>query len=249
MKRLALSFLLVFSSNIVFSCSKDLPETTLQSNNEAKILSNSSGKKFNLTQRKKAILAKTNNNEKLAVKDLPPNFIFVPLSRQASDYTCGVGVTQSMMMYYGDEYMEGELAKELKADPNEGTAYSNISKFVKENGYSVNITKNMTLDELKKSIDNKKPVIVLLQAWSEKPTDYSKDWEDGHYSIAIGYDQKRIYFMDPSTLGNYTFIPTQQFLDRWHDTDTNEKLYNFGMVIEKKSPKKIYNRNDILKMD
>ena len=64
------------------------------------------------------------------------------------------------------------------------------------------------------------------------------DWEDGHYVVAIGYDNKNIYLMDPSTLGNYTFIPIPEFLDRWHDQDpyTSEFLIHFGMVIDKGQP-------------
>ena len=107
--------------------------------------------------------------------------------------------------------------------------------------------KNMTLEQLKKNIDAKKPVIVLIQAWTEKPVDYSKDWEDGHYAVAIGYDDKKVYFMDPSTLGNYTYVPVQQFQDRWHDTDGSEKLTHFGMVVEKTSSK--YKPDDILMME
>ncbi len=56
-------------------------------------------------------------------------------------------------------------------------------------------------------------------------------WNEGvrlvgpnHYAVAIGYDEKHIYFMDPSTLGHYTFIPIAEFLDRWHDMDGQVKL-------------------------
>ncbi|MFN8673134.1 MAG: C39 family peptidase [Candidatus Sericytochromatia bacterium] len=230
----------------VLSCNKQ-NETDISVNNTTNIQSNKSIKNFNISQRKKFLAKNTNKPPKLSVKDLPANFMFLPLARQSTDYTCGVGSLQSIMMYYGDEYMEGELAKSLKSDPNEGTAYANIKKFSEENGYSVKIYKDMKIEDLKKLIDNKKPVLVLLQAWSEKPTDYSKDWEDGHYSIAIGYDDKRFYFMDPSSLGYYTYIPTKDFLDRWHDTDTNEKLNHFGMVIEKGTPK--YNHNNLIMME
>lgn len=228
---------------ITASCENNPSETanntvTTQSVNNQKIVT-----KFNVSDRKVINTTKV-VKEKLTVKDLPKNFIFVPLTRQATDYTCGVGVTQSMLMYYGDEYMEGELAQELKADPNEGTSYHNISNFAKANGYKVNIMKNMTIEQLKTTVDAKKPVIVLLQAWSEKPVDYANDWEDGHYSIVIGYDANKIYLMDPSTLGNYTYIPTKEFMDRWHDVDINEKLYNFGMTLEKSKPK--YNQSEVL---
>jgi len=55
----------------------------------------------------------------------------------------------------------------------------------------------MTLDNLKARINNKLPVIVLLQARPGKPVDYADDGDDGYYLIAIGYDERRIFFVDP----------------------------------------------------
>ena len=54
----------------------------------------------------------------------------------------------------------------------------------------------MSYDDLEGFIDKKKPVICLIQAWNgDSDYDYSKDWEDGHYVIAIGYDKNNIYFI------------------------------------------------------
>jgi hypothetical protein len=54
--------------------------------------------------------------------------------------------------------------------------------------------------------------------------------------VAIGYDAKNMYFMDPATTGNYTYIPIPEFLTRWHDVDGHTRLRNFGMVISKGEP-------------
>jgi len=104
-------------------------------------------------------------------------------------------------------------------------------------GYTVSISKNMQVAELKHQLDLGLPVLCLIQAWPERQVDYQKDWDDGHYVVAVGYDETRIYFMDPSTLGNYTFIPNQEFIDRWHDTDGKERLVRFGMTISKDKPR------------
>ncbi len=165
-----------------------------------------------------------------------PDLIRVPMTRQSTDYTCGVAAVQSVFGYYGDEVREDVLAKQLQAEPKNGTKYENIVSIAKSKGYTVAVHKDMRFEALAKLLDQRKPVICLIQAWSEKPVNYETDWEDGHYVVAIGYDKKNVYFMDPSTLGNYTFIPIAEFLKRWHDTDTEVKLYNFGMVIEKAKP-------------
>lgn len=177
----------------------------------------------------------------------PTNLIKLPMTRQATDYTCGVAALQSVFMYYGDEFREGALSKDLKADPKQGTAYQRIVWLAKSKGYKVQVFKNMTIESLKDLIDKGKPVICLLQAWPERKVDYATDWEDGHYAVAIGHDEENIFFMDPSTLGNYTFIPIKEFLTRWHDTDSKEKLEHFGMVVEK--PKSTYKSGSFLKMD
>jgi len=57
----------------------------------------------------------------------------------------------------------------------------------------------------------------------QNPSDWSQDWEDGHYVVGIGYDSNNIYFMDPATMGNYTYIPVDEFLARWHDKDQRGK--------------------------
>jgi predicted double-glycine peptidase len=166
----------------------------------------------------------------------PANLIKIPQTRQATDYTCGVAALQSVLGFFGEEFREDELAKKLKANSQEGTAYANIARFAKKKGFRVDIHKGMTLEALKRLLDKRSPVICLIQAWSEHPIDYSKTWANGHYVVAIGYDDKNIFFMDPSTLGNYAYIPAAEFVKRWHDTDGKEHLRHFGMVVAKEKP-------------
>lgn len=167
---------------------------------------------------------------------LPINLIRIPMVRQATCFTCGAAALQSVLGYYGHDYSEDTLAKKLKSNYHQGTAYKQIFEFSKNLGLKAEIYKEMKLADLKALIDKKKPVICLLQAWSEHPVNYKDDWNDGHYVVAIGYDERNIFFMDPSTLGNYTYVPETEFLERWHDTDGKEKLKNFGMAIWQDEP-------------
>lgn len=163
---------------------------------------------------------------------LPAGAILIPLCRQATDYTCGAAALQGVLGFFGEDLNESQLARPLKSNSKIGTRYEAIAEFARHKGYEVNIYKNATIRKLEELLDQQQPVIVLIQAWSEKPfVDYSHDWEDGHYVVAIGYDANNMYFMDPSTLGHYTFIPLQEFEARWHDKDTSEKLHHFAMTI------------------
>ena len=173
-------------------------------------------------------------------KNTIKNLILIPLTRQSTDSTCGVAAVQSILAYYGDEIREDNLAKALGSDPKTGTDYKRVLEYAKSKGYEATAYTDMTLKQLQEFISKGQPVICALQAWSDKPASYSEDWDDGHYAIVVGYDNDRIYFMDPSTLGNYTYIPTAEFLKRWHDIDQRgEKLIHFGMVITKNKP--VYN--------
>ncbi len=176
------------------------------------------------------------------------NLIQVPMTRQATDYTCGVAALQSILYYYGKEFREDQLAQKLQADSIHGTQYPKIVEFARSLGFRVDVQTLMTLDDLKRQINDRKPVIVLIQAWPDSPVDWSKDWKDGHYAIALGYDTDNLYFMDPSTLGHYTFIPIPEFLDRWHDTDEGLQLHHFGMTITQEPPANIYNPDRIKRM-
>jgi predicted double-glycine peptidase len=186
--------------------------------------------------------------EKNRVARLPANIIRIPMTRQATNYTCGVAALQSVLMFYGDEFLESDLAKLLKANPQEGTAYAEMKRFSESKGYNVQVYKDMKVSDLKKLLDAGKPVICLIQAWPERKVNYKTDWDDGHYVVAIGYDDGNVYFMDPSTLGNYTYIPTDEFLVRWHDTDSKVKLNHFGMVVQKKA-KRAYHADGVKKLE
>lgn len=178
-----------------------------------------------------------------------PGLIRVPLTRQATVYTCGVAALQSVLYHYGHEWREDQLMENLEVDPENGTLYRSMVEFVRSQGFRADVLTGMSLEYLKRSIDRKKPVIVLLQAWPDGPVDYARDWEDGHYAVAIGYDSERIYFMDPSTLGNYTYVPTGEFLKRWHDIDGVEPLHHFGMIIAPEEETHTYDPEEILRMD
>jgi predicted double-glycine peptidase len=114
----------------------------------------------------------------------------------------------------------------------------------------------LTIKELAASIDAGKPVIVLVQAWSDdEHPDYRDNWKDGHFVVALGYDAEKFYFMDPSTWGNYVQVPRSEFLVRWHDTDERiidgradtVKVRHFGLIVSRK--KAVFDPEALPKMD
>ena len=165
------------------------------------------------------------------------NLIRVPLIRQYNSYGCGVAALQSIFGYYGQDYRGDKLSKALGTTSGNGTDYKNMVRVAEKEGYTVQTYAGMTVDQLKVFIDAKTPVLLVIQAWATQPVDWANDWKDGHYVVAVGYDNDNFYFMDPATVGNYTYIPVAELPSRWHDKDQRRKeLYQFGIVIDGKTP-------------
>lgn len=168
---------------------------------------------------------------------LPERLLRVPLVRQATDYTCGVAALEAVLAYYGVEAREDKLSRELHSNSRIGTAHQQIERVARSKGLTVETHRNLSLDDLRRELDRGHPVICCMQAWTGKFVTglefWDKDWDDGHYVVVAGYDQKSFYFMDPSTLGTYAYLPVEDFDRRWHDTDGEERLVHFGMAIWK----------------
>ena len=126
-----------------------------------------------------------------------------------------------------------------------GTFFENIVKTAKKHGFKVD-SRRMDLNDIGRYIDRKIPVIILLQAWSKRARKiWNKDWKEGHYVVAIGYDKKRIYFEDPYSF-NRVFLPDKELIERWHDISGKNKYVNYGIAIYGKNPK--YNSKRIIHM-
>lgn len=170
-----------------------------------------------------------------------------PQLRQAFDYDCGSVVLEAVLAYYGVELREDKIIHLAKTDKQTGTFIQDIISVV-ESFHLKTSAKAMTLDELKEYIDGGIPVILVLQAWTEsKHVNWKKDWDDGHYVVAIGYDKTKIYFEDPSSFER-TYLTFAELRDRWHDVDgKTKKYYNYGIAVYGKRPK--FSDHQVIHMD
>ncbi len=165
--------------------------------------------------------------------------IDLPTGRQTFDFDCGAKALQLVMAYYGIDVREDELLEELKPD-GDGVPVQNMISVAEKKGFQVVAKCGFSLGEIKQFVDEKRPVIVLVQAWAEKYMtldDWREDNEDGHYAILIGYQGNIIVFEDPASFRK-TWMTEEEFLVRWHDVDsrTKQKLEHFAMVLLGKEP-------------
>jgi predicted double-glycine peptidase len=178
---------------------------------------------------------------------------FVDL-RQIYNFDCGVTALQQVLIYYGIEKREDELIKMLDIKKlsieEHGTEMSKIVEVAKYFGLDAEILQNLTINKIKKLIDEKIPPIILLQAWrdySEDNLDWEKDYKNGHYVIAIGYNDNCIFFEDPASVYR-TYLTFEEFEKRWHDLDDNNKTkINHAAIIIRGEIK--YSKKNIIHMD
>lgn len=171
-----------------------------------------------------------------------------PDMRQYSDYDCGASVVLDILAYYGEDTDIKSLISKLGTSKKDGTSPDQIATFFKNKKYKVDNHK-MSEQGVKYYIDKRIPVILNIQAWHTDTTakyDYSKEWADGHYIVAHGYDSTGFICDDPSSIGRAHILYTD-LKTRWHDVDeNNKKLYNLGIAVYGK--KIIYNETKLIKI-
>ncbi|MDD5182164.1 MAG: cysteine peptidase family C39 domain-containing protein [Candidatus Nanoarchaeia archaeon] len=153
-----------------------------------------------------------------------------PDLRQYSSYDCGANAIQSVLAYYGLNVREDRIVKIAGSTAKIGTEPEGFEKIARKFGFKCRI-EQMTIRDLKKSIDKKQPVVLLLQAYPDKKVlNWEKTWHTGHYAVAIGYDSKKIYFEDPSSMCR-TYLSFKELDKRWHDKDAFGKKYEHAGII------------------
>ena len=159
--------------------------------------------------------------------------------RQISDFDCGAAALQVVMEYYGVEMRGDKIRKELKTD-QDGTDYVNMVALAEKYGFQVFASDGVSLEQLKRFVNDGYPVIVMVQAWADRYmtlAEWKTEYDHGHYVVVIGLEDNIITFEDPGE-SHRTWLTEREFLARWHDMDTKtgKKLEQFAMVLMGKQP-------------
>lgn len=143
----------------------------------------------------------------------------MPDAIQVNNYSCGVAVFQAVAQYFDHWGYQEKFAKQLGATPDDGTHPAAIIEGFRGLGLEAHLEEGLTLDRVKEYLRAGRVVIVDYQAWHGKPpvSDYTNEWEDGHYSILLGFNDRLLFLEDPSTLGTIGWLTNEEFLSRWHD--------------------------------
>lgn len=160
-----------------------------------------------------------------------PKMLGVPHHRQETDWSCGAAAVRAVLLHFGHDVPEPKLRDALGSTAKNGTEYTKMVDYLNGVTGVQAVAQTMTLDGLKKCVDTGCPVIVDLQAWGDK-TDYSDEWDDGHYVVLDGYDATTLFFMDPASDDQIVTLPAADLNDRWHDVAGYGRLNHLGIVVK-----------------
>jgi predicted double-glycine peptidase/uncharacterized membrane protein len=171
-------------------------------------------------------------------------FPLLTSTRQSTEYSCGASALQAVLSYWGKDVEEQELMQRLHTSPETGTYVGDIARVAREFGFSAEVQENLTLSDLHAALKKGIPVIVCGQAWrSREDSDKSlqEDWEDDHYFVVLGMDNRYVYYQDPFVKRGNAFISHRLFEESWHNVrgitaSDKKKQVHLGVFISGDAP-------------
>ena len=171
-------------------------------------------------------------------------FPLLTSTRQSTEYSCGASALQAVLSYWGKDVEEQELMQRLNTSPETGTYVGDIVRVARELGFNAEVQENLTLPDLHAALTKGMPVIVCGQAWrSRENSDKSaqEDWEDDHYFVVLGMDNKYVYYQDPFAKRASAFVSHRLFEESWHNvrgitSADKKKQVHLGVFISGDTP-------------
>lgn len=159
-----------------------------------------------------------------------------PEFRQSFDYDCGAKAVQAMLAYYGIDVDEEEIIKLAGTNRKSGTSISGVVRVLEKYNLKYH-SGELEIDKIKSQLAEGHPVILILQAWTKdyRPV-WDLDWKDGHYVVAIGYDDKKVYFEDPYSI-NRTYLTYNELEKRWHNQQKRKKYVHYAISVYGRKPR------------
>ncbi len=171
-------------------------------------------------------------------------FPILTTTRQSTEYSCGAAALQAVLSYWGKDLDERDLIQLLRTSPETGTYVGDIVRVARMLGFAAEMHEHVTLSELHSVLKNGISVIVCGQAWrSREDSDRAvqEDWENGHYVVVLGMDEKYVYYQDPFIKRGKGFVTHRKFDESWHSvrgetaTDTRKQVH-LGVFISGATP-------------
>lgn len=129
----------------------------------------------------------------------------VPFVKQKDEF-CGPASLSSVFKFYGIDIPQEDIGKEVYNPKLKGALITDLEDFAKSKGFKT-VLKKSNINEIKVFIDEKKPVIALIDLGF---------WiiSQPHYVVIVGYNDKG--FFVHSGYEEKVFIPYEDFEKKWN---------------------------------
>ena len=158
--------------------------------------------------------------------------IALPSVRQGEDWTCGAAALLAIFAYYGvGPEWEHELARAMRLT-RAGSDPVQLVRAARAQGLETEEVRGMTDDQLRRCLDARRPVLVMLQAWGGRKSS-REHWRSGPWVIASGYTRAGVVFEDPWLHRSRGFLPWADLAERWHDVEGRDDHHveRYGLAI------------------
>lgn len=123
-------------------------------------------------------------------------------------YQCGPASLAGVLNYWGVNVSPAEIAAEIYTPKGGGTLDIDMAFYAEKKGLKANQYQG-SLEDLKRNIDSKYPLIVLV--------DYGFwVYQKAHFMVVVGYDES--VFIVNSGREQHKLIPINEFLNTWEKT-------------------------------
>ena len=153
-----------------------------------------------------------------------------PETRQTFGFDCGANALVSALVYAGIEEREDRIAA-LARTTKAGTSTQGILRVMRYYGLPIKAGRGMQPRDLRAGIIRGWPTLITIQAYRESNRPYHELWDDGHWVVAIGFDEYRIYFEDPSSFFR-AWLADEELRQRWHDVDAGKRIKGWGCTMQ-----------------
>ena len=172
--------------------------------------------------------------------------VMVPLpdTQQKTDYSCGASAIMSICRYFGlgpdyeDDFID--LLKKRGMDTRIGAHPYQLVEVAKKFRLEYKEFWLMTIGQLKSSLRAGRPVLMMIQAWGEDENtgqplrSYVDVWSEGHWVVAIGFDDEGVFLEDPSLEAVRGYIGYKALDECWHDHGPHGRhMVKYGLAVWK----------------
>lgn len=151
--------------------------------------------------------------------------------KQSDSSLCGPAVIKMVLLYYGIDATEKEIASKCNHTYKTGCNDVGMMSAIKSYGLGVSIKNKSTLEDLDYWVKHHIPVIV--DWFTPGPGEVSSIDEmihGGHSGIVVDIDREKVYLMDPE-IAQVRTITRDEFMRIWFDWHTDAIISAKNLVI------------------